>query len=88
MQSETKSFLQAVYYQNMQANKQRKAKLYNSYVKTFNKRPESVYNFGIDNVYSISKLHSLINWYKYFIDYNLRELIHKYDVINGNKIEL
>lgn len=88
MQKCTKEFLQQIYYNNMQANRQRKAKLYNSYVKTLNKRPETIYSFGIDEVYNLSKLHSLINWYKYYIDYNLRELIHKYEVINNNKISL
>lgn len=88
MQKEIKTFLQKIYYENMQANKQRKTKLYNSYVKALNKRPETIYTFGIDKVYNISELHSLINWYKYYLDYNLNELIYKYEVINNNKINL
>lgn len=88
MQQCTKEFLQQIYFNNMLANKKRKQKLYNSTVKTFNSRKETIYNFGIDSVYSLSKLHSLINWYKYYIDYNLRDLIAKYEVINANKIEL
>lgn len=88
MQQCTKEFLQKIYFENMQENKKQKQKLYNSCVKAFNKRPETIYNFGIDKVYNLSKLHSLINWYKYYVEYNLKELVHKYEVINNNKISL
>ena len=88
MQKEIKTFLQKIYSENMQANRQRKTKLYNSMTKKFNKRKEFIYNFGIEKEYSIYNLYKLVDWYKYYLDYNLNELVYKYEIINNNKIIL
>jgi len=48
----------------------------------------TIYFNKIDKVYNLVELHSKINWYKYYLEKYLYELIQKYENIQNNKINL
>lgn len=48
----------------------------------------TIYFNKIDKVYNLVELHSKINWYKYYLELYLYELIQKYENIQNNKINL
>lgn len=49
---------------------------------------ETIYFNKIDKVYKLENLHKKINWYKYYLELYLYELIEKYENIQNNKINL
>lgn len=77
-----------LYFQNMLRNRQKKQRLYNKQVREYNKNNNKVFDFGIDKVYKLENLHKKINWYKYFLELYIVELLDKHKAIKNNKINL
>lgn len=74
-------------YNNFVMNKYKKEKKYNRQIQKQNNN-ETIYFNKIDKVYNLSILHSKINWFKYFLEKNIVELLQKYNNIKSNKIDL
>lgn len=83
-----KEYNKKLCFQNMLKNRQKKQRLYNKQVREYNKNNNKVYNFGIDKVYQLEKLHKKIDWFRYFLELYIVELLDKYKAIKDNKINL
>ena len=74
-----------LYYQNMLKNRQKKQRLYNKQVRECNKNNNKVFSFGIDKVYKLENLHKKIDWFRYYLELYIVELLQKYNNIKSNK---
>ena len=68
-------------YNNFLENQKRekKAKTKTKHLIENQNKSNTQYNFNVSKVYNLSILHSKINWYKYYLQLYLFELIQKYE---------
>ena len=81
-----KNLMYLNFLKNQKRKDRRKKKAINK-IMQYNKNTNTI-PFGINKVYELKNLHSLINWYKYYIELYLEEYFYKIQKIKENKIEL
>lgn len=81
---------QQTMYNNFLENQKRekKAKIKTKHLIENQNKSNIQYNFNVSKVYQLENLHKKINWYKYYLELYLYELIQKYENIKNNKINL
>lgn len=73
------------YYNNMLKNKIKKDKKAKKIINLQNK-DNTIYFYKIDKVYQLENLHKKINWFKYFLEVYIVDLLNKHKAIKDNKI--